>query len=298
MELDFFDLFDAAPPEDGIGDISSSPDAVCDFDEDVVLHDFFTDGQDDFTNGQDDFGLSGNDVTPEIFLQGTNESQADAVLGSSWVDDVVEPIFKVFDDIYYFFNDSDDIVRASNFSADGTMDMKNNVIVEGNVANDIQFTDLQTHGSCSLMAQEQFVNRYIGQSLPEDYLEWLAGRAGVYSPDVGTDYNGQTLLLEHFHIPHERFTGDIEDLDKTLSENKDVIIGVDAREFYGDATIPPGSGHAVAIVGRGLNPESHEVEGYYVTDSNYPQSAHFVSVEKLNGSWYGDMIAIPEKMAS
>jgi hypothetical protein len=175
-------------------------------------------------------------------------------------------------------------------------DKKNNVIVEGNVAHDIQFTDQQTHGSCSLMAQEQFVNRYIGQSLPEDYLEWIAEKAGVYSPDIGTDYNGQTLVLEHFHIPHERITGDIGDLNSTLSDNKDVIIGVDAREFYGDASIPPGSGHAVAIVGKGFNPETHELEGYYITDSNYPQSAHYVTVERLDGSWYGDMIAIPDKM--
>ena len=40
---------------------------------------------------------------------------------------------------------------------------------------------------------------------------------------------------------------------------------------------------------------THEVKGYYVTDSNFSETAHFVDVERLNDSWSGDMIAIPNK---
>ena len=221
------------------------------------------------------------------------ESIEQANVGGGWLD----PLLRGIDDLYYFFGYGvDDVVTDHHFSDDGTMDLKNNVIVEGNVQHDMQFTEQQTHGSCSLMAQEQFVHRYTGQPIPEDYLEWKAENWGVYSPDFGTDANGQTMVLEHFHIPFERaFSQDIDDLNQAISENKDIIIGVDSRAFYESAEYPPGSGHAVAIVGRGLNPVSHEVEGFYVTDTNLPQTAHFVPVEKMRQCWFGDMISVPEK---
>ncbi len=115
------------------------------------------------------------------------------------------------------------------------------------------------------------------------------------SPDCGPHVNGQTKVLEHFNIPHQRFTGDLDDIDKALSEHKDIIIGVDAREFYQDASIPAGSGHAVAIVGAGLDPDSHEISGYYITDSNHPNAVHLVEVDRLSSSWNHDLITVPEK---
>ena len=209
---------------------------------------------------------------------------------------VFDPVFRIFDDFWYGLNGQDDIVTEHHFTDNGNYDVKNNVIVEGNVADDIKYVDQQTHGSCSLMAQEQFVERYTGQPIPEDYLEWRAEQWGVYDPDIGTDWGGQTMVLDHFHIPYERHLfSDLSDLDEALQSDNDMIIGVDARSFYGDSSIPPGSGHAVAVVGRGIDPETHEVKGYYVTDSNFSETAHFVDAERLNDSWGGDMIVIPNK---
>ena len=209
---------------------------------------------------------------------------------------VFDPVFRIFDDFWYGLNGQDDIVTEHHFSENGNYDVKNNVVVEGNVADDIKYIDQQTHGSCSLMAQEQFVERYTGQPIPEDYLEWRAEQWGVYDPDIGTSWNGQTMVLDHFHIPYERHLfSDISDLDDALQSDKDMIIGVDARAFYKDPSFPPGSGHAVAVVGRGVDPVTHEVKGYYVTDSNFSDAAHFVDIDRLNDSWGGDMIAIPNK---
>lgn len=214
----------------------------------------------------------------------------------SWLEETFEYIYRICQDLYYqYIAGSDDIVTEHHFTNGGSYDTKNDVIAEGNVLHDLQFTQQQTHSSCSLMAQEQFVHRYTGQAIPEDYLEWYAEKQGVYSPDLGTIEEGHTMILEHFNIPFEKssFMG-IEDLDNAISENKDIIIGVDAREFYGDPSIPPGSGHAVAVIGRGVNPTTHELEGFYVTDSNFPESAHFISVDKMEASWWNDMITIPE----
>lgn len=212
-------------------------------------------------------------------------------------ENIFDNFINLFDDVYNSIAGNEHTVTIDNFSADGTMDLKHNVIVEGNVAHDIQFTDQQTRSSCSLMAQEQFVNRYTGQSIPEEYLEWQAGKWGVYDPVNGTVPEGQSMILDHFNIPHgpHEIHCEIEDLNAAISAKKDILIGVDAREFYNDPSFPPGSGHAVAIVGRGIDPTTGEVAGFYVTDSNFPQSARFVNVEKMQDSWFGDMITVPEK---
>lgn len=217
----------------------------------------------------------------------------------------------LWDSITKFIHDMDDfylrplladdaLVAASDFSGDGAFDNKNNLIVVGNVAHDIQYVDQQTGPTCSLMAQEQFVHRYIGKSLPEDYLAWRGEEWGVYAPsglEAGTNYFGQTMILDHFDIPYERSTfnwlNTTTSIDKALDADKDLIVGVDAREFYSDSTIPPGSGHAVAVVGKGVDPATNETSGFYITDSNNPGTSRFMDVASFNNAWLRDMIAIP-----
>ena len=215
---------------------------------------------------------------------------------SSIIDTVFDLVKDAWDRLFQPFFDPDDIVRSSDFSQNGSYDTKNNLVVVGNVASDIDFIGEQTHGSCSLMAQEQFVHRYIGKPIPEEYLEWQAEKWGVYSPDIGTVEEGQEMILEHFDIPHERiYNPDLEDIVASMSKGNDVLIGVDARDFYQDPSIPPGSGHAVALVGRGLDPVTGELAGFYVTDSNFPGAAHYLPVDQLAGCWDGaDMITVPE----
>ena len=240
------------------------------------------------------------DLDVSIIGDGNNNvlQDADGVVITGEPDSIFDPIFRIIDDILYGIDGQTDIVSEHHFTDNGNFDVKNNVIVEGNVADDIKYVDQQTHGSCSLMAQEQFVERYTGQPIPEDYLEWRAEKWGVYDPDIGTEFSGQTMVLDHFNIPYERhYLCDLEDLDDALQSDNDAIIGVDARVFYDDPGIPPGSGHAVAVVGRGVDPVTHEVKGYYVTDSNFADAAHFVDAERLENAWTGlsDMIVIPNK---
>ena len=245
-------------------------------------------------NVGDDVGPAVEETSAEAEIGRFDGETSGIVHGS--LDDVMRPIFRFFDDFWYALDGQADVVTEHHFVDNGSFDVKNNVIVEGNVAEDIKFIDQQTHNSCSLMAQEQFVERYTGQPIPEDYLEWRAKEWGVYDPDIGTDVNGQTMILEHFHIPHERhFESDLADLDNALRRDNDLIVSVDARSFYDNPSIPPGSGHAVAVVGRGVDPDTNEVKGYYVTDSNVPGTAHFVEVDRLKESWYRDMIVIPNK---
>ena len=192
------------------------------------------------------------------------------------------------------------LVHPRDFSNDGTFDNKNDVVVVGNVANDIQYVDQQTGSTCSLMAQEQFVHRYIGKSIPEDYLAWQGEQWGGYAPSgpmEGTNYIGQTMILDHFEIPYERsmtnWFNSPATIEEAIDADKDLIVGVDAREFYEDPTFPPGSGHAVAVVGKGVDSVTHETAGFYITDSNMPGTVRFMDIESFDRAWTRDMIAIP-----
>ncbi len=227
------------------------------------------------------------------------ELQAPLLDASLW-DSITDFIRDISDFFLRPLLADDALVSPREFSADGAFDNKNNLIVVGDVAHDIQYVDQQTGPTCSLMAQEQFVHRYIGKSLPEDYLAWRGEEWGVYAasgPEAGTNYVGQTMILDHFDIPYERSTfnwfNTTTSIDKALDADKDLIVGVDAREFYGDSTIPPGSGHAVAVVGKGVDPSTHETSGFYITDSNNPGTVRFMDVDSFDNAWLRDMIAIP-----
>ena len=188
------------------------------------------------------------------------------------------------------------LLVEADFTNAGSYDPINECAVMGDVARDIDYIDAQTGPTCSLMAQEQFVERYIHQDIPEDVLEWRAETWGYYQSeglDAGTNWMGQAAMLEHFDIPHSRETfATVDDLNGSLQAGNDVLIGVDSRSFYGDSSLPPGSGHAVAIVGWGADPNSMEIRGYYVTDSNFPGTVRFMSPEALDKAWYHDMISI------
>ena len=186
------------------------------------------------------------------------------------------------------------VLSNSDFESDGQYDPVHHCQVLGDVASDLGFVQQQTNESCSLLAQEQFVQRHLGVNVSEQELEELAVSWGVYTPEGGTTFPGQDAILDYFNVPHQRFAeADLELLDQFTAKGYDALVGVDPRDFYNDPTIPPGSGHAVAIVGKGIDPDTTETKGYYFTDSNYPNTSRFLSVEDVDACWFRDMIVIP-----
>lgn len=230
-------------------------------------------------------------ILPVDFTADSGNSFSEAL--SNWFSD----IWNLISDSVQTLQPVDSLVSQDHFThrLDGSeFDEKNALIVEGNVHQDIDYLSQQTLSSCSLMAQEQFVARYYGESVSESMLEKLMSSYGVYDPECGTVYEGQTKVLNAFNIPYERNdTASIDDLIHELDSNHDCIIGVDARNFYNDPNIPPGAGHAVTVVGKGIDPASNELKGVYITDSNYPGAAHFIDINRLSNVWHNDVISIP-----
>lgn len=191
------------------------------------------------------------------------------------------------------------LISVEQFTHDGRFDPINQCVVEGNVANDISFLQEQTGQTCSLMAQEQFIARMSGNHIPEGELERIALEMGVYDPNLGTFADGWNAILDYFGVENTQyFNADTNMLDVATQKGDDVLIGVDARIFYDDPTFPPGSGHAVTIVGRGVDPTSGQLNGYYITDSNRPGQAHFKTVAELEQFWQCDMVTVPTSMTA
>jgi hypothetical protein len=208
-------------------------------------------------------------------------------------DDIVDAARSLFAVIDY---SESDVLTAVAFTHGGTFDPEHGCVVVGDVAHDMQYVDKQTGPTCALMAQEQFVERYRHYDIPESVLAWRAQEWGYYQPEglsAGTNWFGQEAVLEAFDIPHSREHGaSIQELDASLENGNDVLIGVDARSFYHDPTMPWGAGHQVAVVGWGVDPSSRETVGYYITDTNCPNTVRFLNVKQLEGCWSRDMISV------
>ena len=191
---------------------------------------------------------------------------------------------------------SNNLVYQNDFSQDGLFDYKNNLNVEGNVKEDMNYIQGQTHESCALMAQEQFINRVYDEHIPEAAMENYARSIGVYGED-GTPLRFTATMLDECGISYEKcFNQTIDNLDSSVAMGRDSIICVDARLYYEDASIVPNSGHAVTVCGRGVD-DVGNVKGYYLTDSNTPGAVRFLSTERLEACWNRDMVTITDNRA-
>lgn len=239
----------------------------------------------------------GAEIESTEFGDGRHPSFLDLVADVPLTSIVAHDVTELISSFFLLIEPRPSVLLASgDFSSGGLYDPINECIVHGDVVRDIEYIDAQTGPTCSLMAQEQFVERYTRQDIPEDVLAWRAETWGYYQPDgldAGTNWVGQTAVLEHFSIPHSReIFASVEEMDASLQAGNDILIGVDARDFYDDPSLPPGSGHAVAVVGWGADPDSGRICGYYITDSNFPGTVRFITRDALEQAWYRDMISV------
>lgn len=243
-------------------------------------------------------------ITQDFFWLGENadSSLAGVESGAFSIDSEPQGIFESIQDIWSSLFPTlvpfeSGLVRAEDFTRDGTFDTANNCEVVGRVDQDIAFLQQQTGETCSLMSQEQFLHRATGETLTEAQLEELAAQLNIYAPGEGTSPYAMGTLLDLAGVPNLRnYNAEIQELLDVVAAGNDALISVDAREFYNDPSFPPGSGHAVAINGYGKNPETGEFAGFYVTDSNYSGTARFVTMDDLSRSWHNRYIAVSESI--
>lgn len=225
----------------------------------------------------------------------TDAMSMDSGMEISISDDVINPSLNDAVNSNSFLDDCDVQQLTFEHVGDKVFDTVNNCYVVGDVENDMKFVHQQTaENDCSLMAQAQFVERFTGYSFSPEELKAYAEELGVYDPTKGTNIAGHTALLAKMNIPFSRMGGcSIEQLNETLKAHNDVLLGVNAQEFYKDITLPSDAGHAVAILGYGVD-DFNNITGYYFADTNNPDAPIFKTVEEFQSAWHGDIIAIPE----
>lgn len=249
-----------------------------------------------FEAGQEPFDGASFSSMPETFAA----ASGDAFQGG-FVDDafaIIQDWVDVFSDMFAPQAAAEGCLTADAFQDGGRFDPVNECVVSGRVDQDIQYIQEQFGETCSLMAQEQFIYRYTGERYSEAELSALASEMGVFTPEGGTNFIGWDALLKATGVPtvSQYFTAGPDQLHDIITSGHDALVGVDARTFYDDPNIPPGSGHAVSIVGYGNDPDSGAFKGYYFTDSNYPGQARFVEADAFHATWNNSFIAIPESV--
>lgn len=208
--------------------------------------------------------------------------------------DFVEDIMEFFQ--FFFDTDSNEFTICDPETLiDGKIDPTSGGIVFGNVAADSTLVDQQNGETCALMAQEQLIEKYYGIDIPEGEMADFAEKCGVFDPKNGTQSPGWNLLLDKFKIPHQRlYDCDANDLLNAVKNGNDVFMAVDMGDYSGNLSFPPGAGHAIVVTGGSIDPQTGEIIGFYVNDSNHAGSPVFKTVEQMSRCMRGDMIIVPD----
>jgi hypothetical protein len=103
----------------------------------------------------------------------------------------------------------------------------------------------------------------------------------------GTTVTDQVRILSDFGVPaHYEAAGSLEDLAASLEHGRGVIVGLDAGVLWDDATYYDGrANHAVTPIGVARQPETGEIQGFYVNDTGAGESGRFVDAATMDAAW-------------
>lgn len=144
--------------------------------------------------------------------------------------------------------------------------------VIGTPEQDAQYLHKQTGDTCATVAQQGIIEKSTGIDYGEDALNQEAYEKGWVNWKGETDSDKIGNLLESHGISTQRWldgSADINTLKEQLAQGNDVIVGVDAGEFYEDDVLL-GRGHAVWVTGLETDTQG-DVSKVIVNDSNAPK---------------------------
>jgi hypothetical protein len=112
----------------------------------------------------------------------------------------------------------------------------------------------------------------------------------------GTSLESWVEILDSYGIPAHAESGDtLDDLADRVDSNDGVIVGLNAEAIWGDPMGYLMSGgradHAVTVTGVARDPETGEVVGFYINDSNdldgdgEADSARFIDAQTMEIAW-------------
>lgn len=151
-------------------------------------------------------------------------------------------------------------------------------------------------GTCAIVSSENVLRRY-GKDVSEDTLVQNAASQGDCrtnrsdpSLNGGMGPDGVAKILsEHGVNAHIERRQTVEDLALHIGNDRGVVAGVNAGELWNNPN-HLGDGrenHAVTVTGAALDPDTRQVQGFYINDSRGQSgdSGRFVDVDHMRDAW-------------
>lgn len=104
----------------------------------------------------------------------------------------------------------------------------------------------------------------------------------------GTTVSDQVRVLNDYGVPaHAEQQQSLDDLAGDVERGSGVIIEANAGSLWDDASYfeHGQTNHAVAVTGVARDPNTGEIEGFYINDSGNGQAAKFVDASTMTNAW-------------
>jgi Peptidase_C39 like family len=104
----------------------------------------------------------------------------------------------------------------------------------------------------------------------------------------GTTTDEQVKILSDYHVPaHTEHQQSLEDLAGDVERGHGVIVEANAGYLWNDASAFENgqANHAVVVTGVARDPETGQIQGFYINDSGDGQAAKFVDADTMTKAW-------------
>jgi hypothetical protein len=199
----------------------------------------------------------------------------------------------------------DDALRGANAEGAAPQQMETNpdgreVMVYGNPTDYAEFchqqgdNDLGFKEDCGLCSSQDVLNQFGVQVDENDVVHHAVDNNECYTDSGNAANSGQTTadyqahILSDYGVPaHVENGGSLDDLAHNIENGSGVIAEVNAGVLWNDAnSYEDGSAnHAITVTAVVRDPESGQIQGFYVNDSGDGHAAKFVDAATMQSAW-------------
>jgi hypothetical protein len=148
-------------------------------------------------------------------------------------------------------------------------------------------------GTCGLASSADVLNQFGIQATESSVVDHAVTHGECQVSDNpekagGTSEPQQAEILTDLGLPSHTERGQsLEDLAGDVENGHGVIISANAGELWNDANYFEGgaANHAVTVTGVARDPETGQVQGFYINDSGTGHPAEFVDASTMTNAW-------------
>ncbi|MGA2830583.1 MAG: hypothetical protein ABSF03_31225 [Streptosporangiaceae bacterium] len=147
-------------------------------------------------------------------------------------------------------------------------------------------------GTCGLCSCEGIMRQFGLEVTEADVVAYAIAHGLCYVEGDSGMRGGSTVveqvrILSDFGVPaHHESTCSLEDLAASLEHGRGVIVALDCGVLWDDANYYDGrANHAVTPIGVARDPETGQIQGFYVNDTGTGESGRFVDAATMDEAW-------------